>query len=84
MTAKDAKNRFGEFLDAAQRAPVSVTKNGRDVAVLMSREDYDRFAEIEDVAWSARAKDVLDTADFMDPTESEAFLKQILSRDAGS
>ena len=42
-TARDAKNRFGQFLDAAQRAPVSVTKNGRVVTVMMSVEHYERL-----------------------------------------
>ena len=42
-TARDAKNRFGQFLDAAQRAPVCVTKNGRAVTVMMSVEHYERL-----------------------------------------
>ncbi len=42
-TARDAKNRFGQFLDAAQRAPVRVTKNGRVVTVMMSVEHYERL-----------------------------------------
>lgn len=39
MTARDAKNRFGEFLDAARREPVVVTKNDRPVAMMISIED---------------------------------------------
>jgi prevent-host-death family protein len=31
MTARDAKNHFGEFLDSARREPVVVTKNDRPV-----------------------------------------------------
>ena len=42
-TARDAKNRFGQFLDAAQRAPVRVTKNGRVVTVMMSVGHYERL-----------------------------------------
>ena len=42
-TARDAKNRFGQFLDAARRTPVSVTKNGRVVTVMMSVEHYERL-----------------------------------------
>ena len=42
-TARDAKNRFGQFLDAAQRTPVSVTRNGRVVTVMMSVEHYERL-----------------------------------------
>jgi len=39
MTARDAKNRFGEFLDAARREPVVVTKNNRPVGIMVSIED---------------------------------------------
>jgi len=43
ISSLDAKNRFGQLLDAAQRAPVTVTKKGRPAAVVMSIEDYDRM-----------------------------------------
>ena len=43
VTARDAKNRFGQLLDAAQRTPVSVTKNGRAVTVMLSTELYDQL-----------------------------------------
>lgn len=39
MTARDAKNRFGEFLDAARREPVMITKNDRPVGIMISIED---------------------------------------------
>lgn len=39
MTARDAKNHFGEFLDAARREPVVVTKNDRPVGIMISIED---------------------------------------------
>jgi prevent-host-death family protein len=40
MTATDAKNRFGEVLELARKEPVRVQKNGRDVAVVLSAEEY--------------------------------------------
>ena len=43
ITAREAKNRFGQLLDAAQRTPVSVTKNGRAVTVMLSTELYDQL-----------------------------------------
>ncbi|MGH6904392.1 MAG: type II toxin-antitoxin system Phd/YefM family antitoxin [Geminicoccaceae bacterium] len=43
ISSIDAKNRFGQLLDAAQRAPVTVTKKGRPAAVVMSIEDYERM-----------------------------------------
>lgn len=39
MTARDAKNHFGEFLDTARREPVVITKNDRPVGVMISIED---------------------------------------------
>jgi prevent-host-death family protein len=40
MSAKDAKNHFGELLLEAQKAPVTIEKNGRPVAVLYSFEEH--------------------------------------------
>ena len=39
MTARDAKNHFGEFLDSVRREPVIVTKNDRPVGIMISIED---------------------------------------------
>ena len=52
MTAREAKNRFGQLLDAAQRSPVSVTKNGRAVTVMLSTELYD---QLRGAAWERLA-----------------------------
>lgn len=40
FTATDAKNKFGQVLELAQAEPVHITKNGRDVAILMSPEHH--------------------------------------------
>ena len=42
VSAREAKNRFGHLLDAAQSAPVRVTKKGRAVGVMMSVQQYER------------------------------------------
>ncbi|WP_273457374.1 type II toxin-antitoxin system Phd/YefM family antitoxin [Nevskia ramosa] len=41
LTANDAKTRFGELLDMAQREPVQVTRRDRVVGVLVSARDYE-------------------------------------------
>jgi len=41
MTANDAKTRFGEFLDLAQRAPVRVLRHERVIGVMVSAQDYE-------------------------------------------
>jgi prevent-host-death family protein len=43
IAARDAKNRFGQLLEAAQSAPVRVTKKGRAVGVMMSMQQYERL-----------------------------------------
>ena len=40
MTATDAKNKFGQVLEMAQAEPVAIQKNGRDVAYVVSAEQY--------------------------------------------
>ena len=42
ITARDAQKRFGRLLDAAQNAPVRVTRNGRAVGVVMSMQQFER------------------------------------------
>ena len=49
MTAADAKNSFGTFLDAVQREPVIVTKKNRPVGMMLSMQDVKTlFGDNED------------------------------------
>jgi prevent-host-death family protein len=41
FTANEAKTRFGEFLDRAQREPVRVMRHDRVVGVMVSAQDYE-------------------------------------------
>ena len=41
FSANDAKVRFGEFLDLAQREPVRVMRRDRVVGVMVSAQDYE-------------------------------------------
>ncbi len=41
FTANEAKTRFGEFLDRAQREPVGVLKHHRMVGVMVSVQDFE-------------------------------------------
>lgn len=45
IAATDAKNRFGELIDMAQSEPVRVQRQGRDVAVVLSSEEFRRLSE---------------------------------------
>lgn len=43
VSATHAKQNFAALLDAAQRGPVRIQRHERDVAVLLSAEEYERF-----------------------------------------
>ncbi len=62
VSATEAKQSFGAILDAAQREPVVIRKQKRDVAVVLSMEEYERL----------RALNVKDFQDFCDRVGREA------------
>lgn len=79
-TARDAKNRFGQLLDLAQRRPVAITKNGRAVTVMLSVDQYER---LRGAAW-ARLADVMDSISAEAATNelTEATLEALLADDS--
>ena len=46
VSATEAKQRLAALLDAAQREPVVIRRQNRDVAVLMSAEEYERMRDL--------------------------------------
>jgi len=46
MTANEAKQSFGQVLDAAQSGPVLIEKHRRPSVVVLSVKDYDRMRAI--------------------------------------
>jgi prevent-host-death family protein len=46
VSATDAKQRLAALLDAAQREPVLIRRQNRDVAVIMSAEEYERIRRV--------------------------------------
>jgi len=43
VSATDAKQRLAALLDAAQREPVMIRRQNRDIAVVLSPAEYDRM-----------------------------------------
>lgn len=43
VAATEAKNRLGAILDEAQREPIVIRRQDRDIAVVMSMADYERL-----------------------------------------
>ncbi len=75
-TATEVKNRFGEFMDKAQREPVTVDKSGRSYAVLISFEEYQRLSALEDKIWGERAKEA-EKSGFVGPEEAQKLLDKL-------
>jgi prevent-host-death family protein len=48
ISATDAKQKLAALLDAAQREPVIIRRQSRDVAVVMSVREYDRIRGAND------------------------------------
>jgi prevent-host-death family protein len=47
VTAHDAKARFGQLLEAARNGPVTIERHGREVAVLISKEEFDALQDLK-------------------------------------
>ena len=47
FTVSDARRRFGRLLETAQREPMTITKNGRAVAMMLSVSDKELIAAVE-------------------------------------
>jgi antitoxin Phd len=77
VNATDVKNRFGEYLETAIAEPLAVSKNGRNVAVLMSWAQYERLNEIEDAWWAMRAMEA-EKGGYLGPEESMNAFKSLL------
>lgn len=61
LSATEAKQKFAALLDTAQREPVRIQRHDRDIAVLVSAEEFkrltgDRWAEFNRLADLAAAQ----------------------------
>ncbi len=79
MTATKAKYGFGRLLDAAQREPVTIEKNGRAVAVMLCMEEFERLEAVEDAWWAARAAAAEKAGDWLGTEDSEKLLVDLLN-----
>lgn len=62
VSATEAKQRLAALLDAAQREPIVIRRQKRDVAVIMSAEEYERI----------RRRDIDEFQKFCDRVGAEA------------
>ena len=61
FTASDARRRFGVLLETAHREPVTITKNGRAVVIIVSTSDNELISAMEEFLeeryWRERVAD---------------------------
>jgi prevent-host-death family protein len=50
-SANEARSNFAELIDIARRQPVAIAKHNRVVSVVIAKEDYDHFLELEEERW---------------------------------
>ena len=58
LSSTEVKQSFGAALDAAQREPVFIRKQNRDVAVLMSVQEYEKLRGLRVTAFKRTVKDI--------------------------
>lgn len=78
-SATNAKNHFGEIMDAALRGPVIIQRSGRDSVVMMSIDDYKIFEMLSDQIWAERAMEAEKGDDYLTAEESEAAIQRLLN-----
>ena len=64
MTSADAQNHFGELIDRSQREPVEVTRRGRVVAYVLSKQDAQELVSVRErrkhaASWYSRYREGL-------------------------
>jgi prevent-host-death family protein len=81
VTATELKTKTGETLDAAQREPVAIEKNGRAIAVIVPQADYERLIAMENDYWLARVE-AAEKSGFIGTDATSNFFKETLKRNA--
>jgi prevent-host-death family protein len=80
IAALEAKNRFGELLDTAQREPVTIEKHGRAVAVIVSAEEYREIEALKLANLKAEIQKGLDEIAAGKAVDGEAAFRRLRAR----
>jgi PHD/YefM family antitoxin component YafN of YafNO toxin-antitoxin module len=79
FSATEAKQSLGTVLDLAQREPVTIRRQKRDIAVVLSPHEYDRLRVLNTEAFEHFCDRIADRA--ADRGMTEAKLAEILADD---
>jgi len=78
VSAKDAKNKFGQILDTAIKEVCYIQKHGRNVVVMISIDEYEKLKSLEDSYWVNKAEQAQKEG-FIGESKSEDLLSNLLS-----
>lgn len=78
ISATEAKQRLAALLDAAQREPVVIRRQNRDVAVVMSAAEYERLRDLNMAEFERFCDQIAETAKARGLTPAK--LEKILAR----
>ncbi len=81
ITATELRTKCGETLDAAQKEPIAIEKNGRLIAVIVPLADYERLTKLENDYWLARVE-VAENSGYIGTEGTTAFFKEMLKGNA--
>ena len=82
FAATEAKTNFGALLDAAQRGPVAIKKNGRRVAFVVSEEVFADYEHLKIDNLHRKLQEGIDQADRGELVDGEKAFARILARNA--
>jgi len=81
VTAKEAKDRFGEIMSAAGRETVTITKYGRPETAMISVRRLEELEAMEDRYWLELAREGRESGS-MGVEASKAYIRSILDAES--
>ena len=80
MPAAQAKTQFGLLIDTAQREPVTISKKGRPVAVMMSMQEYEKHEALKLDRLRGEVQKGLDQLNSGETVDGEPFMKSLIKK----
>lgn len=81
ITSNQAKTQFGDLLLKVQRAPVEISRNGKGVAVMLSKEDFTALESLKMAQLQAKIQRAQKDLAEGRVHDGEAFLQSLLDED---
>lgn len=77
MNAKDAQAHFGEIMSTIRKEPVAITRYGKEAAVVISHDEYQKFQNLEELYWFLKAEEA-EKEGYLSLEDTESLLNSIL------